>query len=419
MLRGCMCNGSTPNSWRWGACTIGYQSTMMSNTHNEVGTVLQAGGMDFINQIVSKIVGIIPAIIAAIIILIIGWIIGKLVGGAVSTVLQSLGGALPLDDDDSETLGSALGKLVKVYIYYLAFLAAANVLGIQILTQLLSSIGSYLPVIIGAAIILAIGFVIGSILEDIIADIIGGAGLGSALEGTPLEALVDDRGLGGLIGKVVALYVYLLAVLAAADTLQIPIISQFLSRITAYLPQLIGGLVVLLVGIWVGDKIGEVIASTDSRKITDYAGVFVKVFVYYLAVTIALQTAGFSVTILRTFFTIVVSAFAGALAIAFIIAVGVGGALGSKDYIADNIADWVEGAQESVSIEEDGGSDSDGGAEDTGEESDSDFSEDTGFESSDEDEFESSDEDEFESSDEDEFGSSDEDEFGSSDEDEI
>jgi hypothetical protein len=413
MLRGFVCHGSIL-VWGGEVCTMGHQSIMIPSTHNAARTVLQMGGGDAIQQMVSNIVSFIPSIIAAIVILIIGWIIGKLVGGAVSRVLEGLGGAMPLDDDDVGSLASALGKLLKYYIYYLAFLAAANVLGIQILTQLLSSIGSYLPVILGAAIILAIGFVIGSLLEDIIADIVGGFGLDSALQGTPLEALVDERGLGGFIGKVVALYVYFLAVLAAADTLQIPVISQFLSRITAYIPSLIGGLVVLLVGIWLGDWLGEIVAGTDTRKLTDYVGVGVKVFVYYLTITIALQTAGFSVTILQTFFTIVVSAFAGALAIAFIIAVGVGGALGSKDYIADNIADWIEGAQESVSIEE---SDSDGG--DGGEESDTEFSDDTGFESPDEDEFESSDEDEFESPDEDEFESPDEDEFESSDEDEF
>jgi MFS family permease len=360
---------------------------MIPSTHNAVGIVLQAGLQNTVQQIVSNVLSFIPTIIAAIIILIIGWIIGAIIGGIVSRVIQGIGGAVPLDEEDVDSLASALGKLLKYFIIYLAFLAAADTLGIQILTQLLSDIGGYLPVILGAAVILAIGFIIGRVLEDIIADIVGGFGLDSALQGTPLEALTDERGLGGLVGKVVALYVYFLTVLAAADTLSIPIISQFLSRITAYIPQLIGGLVVLLVGIWVGDWVGGIIADSDSKRLTDYFGVGVKIFIYYLSVTIALQTAGFDASILSTFFMIVVSAFAGALAIAFIIAVGVGGALGSKDYIADNIADWVEGAQESVSIEEEAGgtSESEDVVEDIDEESDSDFSTDTDFEPRDED----------------------------------
>lgn len=346
---------------------------MMSSTYNVVSTVLQAGMQSTLDQISSTILSFIPTIIAAIIILIIGWIIGKLIGGAVTRIIGGIGGALPLDEEDAETLASALGKLLKYYIYYLAFLAAANILGIQILSKLLSSIGAYLPVILGAAVILAIGFIIGRILEDIIADIVGEFGLDSALRGTPLEGLVEKRGLGGLIGKVVALYVYFLTILAAADTLQISIISDFLSQITAYIPQLVGGLAVLLIGIWLGDLIGDIVADMDTRKLTNYVGLGVKVLIYYLTATIALQTAGFSVTILRTFFTIIVSAIAYALAIAFIIAVGVGGALGSKDYIAENIGDWVEGAQESVSLEEEEGENDEGNG--------SDFSNDTDFES--------------------------------------
>lgn len=322
--------------------------------------VLQLGGQDILGNIISNVASFIPRLVAAIIVLIVGWIVGRLVGGLVTRILQKadLGRFVqgtPMGDSDGggDGLSRALGKLLKYYIYYLAVLAAANILGIQILTQLLSDIGAYLPVILGAAVILVIGFIIGRVLEDIIADLIEGFGVDPHLEGSPLESLTTDRGIGGFIGQIVALYVYFLTVLAAADTLNIPILSELLTTITAYIPQLIGGLVVLLVGIWLGDWIGGRVADTDRRRLTDYVGVGVKIFIYYITVTIALQTSGFNARILNTLFTIIMTALFGALAIAFIIAVGGGGALGSKDYIADNIAGWVESAQESVSIEED------------------------------------------------------------------
>lgn len=349
----------------------------MFSIHDIGRTALQLGGQNILGTITSQVASFLPRLVAAIIVLIIGWIIGRLVGGLVTRILQRAdlgrfvrGTPLGDGDGDGDGLSRALGKLLKYYIYYLAILAAANILGIQILSQLLSDIGAYLPVILGAAVILVIGFVIGRVLEDIIADLIGGFGFDPHLEETPLESLTRDRGIGGFVGQIVALYVYFLAVLAAADTLNIPILSQLLTTITAYIPQLIGGLIVLLVGIWLGDWVGRQVAGTDRRRLTDYVGVGVKIFVYYITITIALQTAGFGASILNTLFTIVMTALFGALAIAFIIAVGVGGALGSKDYIADNIADWVEGARESVSIEDD--------------ESDSGFSNEGGFESPDE-----------------------------------
>ncbi len=326
-----------------------------------MGEQLQLSDQNVIGDTISQVVSYIPQIVGAILVLLVGWIVGRLLGMVVTTVLKkadigrfvrgsALGGA---DEEDGGVgLASGLGKLVKYYVYYLAVLAAADVLSIPILTELLSDIGGYLPVILGAVLILVLGFVVGRILEDVIADIIGGFGFDAHLRGTPLERLTARRGIGGFIGWIVALYVYFIALLAAADTLNIAILSDLLATITAYIPQLIGGLVVLLVGVWIGDWLGGLVADTDRSRLTDYVGIGVKVFVYYLVITIALQTAGFGASILNALFVIVMTALFGSLALAFIIAVGVGGALGSKDYIADNIAGWMGSARESVSIED-------------------------------------------------------------------
>jgi hypothetical protein len=319
--------------------------------------LLQTQMQQPIDEMAANIISFIPDLLGAILILIIGGIIGWGLGGAVTSVLRDVGlnqyvRGTPLDDGDGGRLAQALGSLIQYLVYYLTLMAAAGFLGIQVLSELLSNIGSYLVVILGAVGILVVGFIVGRVLEDIVADLVGGFGIEPYLDGTPLEGLTKERGLGGLVGQVVALYVYFLTILAVADTLTIPILSGLLTSITAYISQLVGALVILLVGIWLGDWVGKIVADTDARKLTTYVGSSVKVFIYYITITITLQTAGFDASILTTFFTIVVSAIAGALAIAFIIAVGVGGAFGSKVYIADNIDDWVESAKGSVSIEE-------------------------------------------------------------------
>lgn len=337
---------------------------MKSNSPYITRELFQLRDQDIIGSTVSEVISFIPQLIGAIIVLLVGWIVGRLLGKLVTTVLEKAGidqfvrgnGDESAEDESGVGLASGLGKLVKYYVYYLAVLAAADVLNVPVLTEVLSDIGAYLPVILGAAIILVVGFVIGRILEDIIADIIGSFGVDPHLEGTPLERLTARRGVGGFVGWIVALYVYFIALLAAADTLDIAILSDLLSTITAYIPQLIGGVVVLLVGIWIGDWLGELVADADRRRLTDYVGLSVKVFVYYVVITVALQTAGFNASILNTLFVIAMTALFGSFALAFIIAAGVGGALGSKEYIADNIDDWMDSARQSVSIE-DGNSD--------------------------------------------------------------
>ncbi|WP_330630574.1 mechanosensitive ion channel family protein [Halocatena halophila] len=323
-----------------------------------------------IGATIVEIVAYVPRLIGALFVLLVGWIVGKFLGRIVTRMLSraDLGRVTPGDRSASEEadqpggdtagraptdtagIASAVGTLITYYVYYLAVVSAADILRIRIVTELLSDIGAYLPVLFGAALVLVVGVIVGRLLEDVIVDLLDGMGIDAELAGTPLEKLTGDRSFGWLIGRLVALYVYIVALLAAADALNIGVLSSMLSTITQYVPQLIGGAVVLLVGIWLGDWLGAVIAS-EASSFARAGSIAVKGFVYYLVVTIALQTAGFDAGILSTLLVIVTTAVAGALALSFIVAVGVGGALGSKEYIAENIDGWVESARQSVATE--------------------------------------------------------------------
>lgn len=304
-----------------------------------------------IRAMIDKAIQVLPGIIAALLVLVVGLIVGRIVGGAVSKILSRIGLGKYLQRgpvSDGEGMIKAIGDLVKYFIYYLAFVAAINILQIRILTRLMSDIGGYLPTIIGAAAVVVIGLVIAHVLENIIADLVDGFGVDDFLDDTPLSGIAAERGVGRLTGQVVAMYVYFLTALAAANVLQIPILTRLLSRITRYIPEFVGGLLVLIVGIWLGGWIGGLIAGTDGSRLTDVFGVGMKVLVYYFALTIALQTAGFNTRILREFFYVVAVAFFGAIAIAFVLAFGIGGAFGTREFISEHIDDWYSGAKETV-----------------------------------------------------------------------
>lgn len=235
-------------------------------------------------------------------------------------------------------------------MYFVTLLAAANVLGIAVLSQLLSDLGAYLPVILGAIIILVIGFIVGRVIGDLVAGFISGFGLGRFLQETPLERFVDEEGeFGRIVGKIVAYYVYFVTLLAAADILEIAVLSRLLSAFAGYIPALIAGFIVLIVGILVAEFVGDLIAESDRRQVTNYAGLAVKVFIYYVAVTLALDSIGFDTTVLTTLFTTFVVAFFGALAVALAIGIGIGVGFGSRGYIAENIDRWMAQARESLS----------------------------------------------------------------------
>jgi hypothetical protein len=325
------------------------------------GIVLQTVP-SFLQDAVASILAFVPVILSTVIILIIGWIVGRILGGVVTRVVDGIGlsgytQGTPLESDNGGIAG-ALGKLVKYIVYFYTILAAADALGIGILSQLLRDIGTFLPVILSAAVVLVIGFVIGRVVGDIVSGVVSGFGLNSFVRGTPLgDPVTSAGGVGNIVGKIIEYYVYFFALLTAADILQIPALSQVLNTFASYIPTLVGALVILVVGIYVADLVGDIVANTDTSRATDFAGLGVRLLVYYITVTIALDTMGFGTQVLTTLFTAAITAFFGALGLALAIALGIGLGWGSKDFVAENIDDWFGRARDSASeVTEDDGS---------------------------------------------------------------
>lgn len=323
-------------------------------------TPLQANSIDdTISQTIADVIAYLPTVVGALVVLVVGYVVGRILGGLVTRVVRRLGidrysAGTPVEEVGGEdSIANALGTLVAYYVYFVAIIAAADVLDITLLTELLTDLGAYLPVLLGALIVLVVGFVVGRFVGDLVADLVSGFSFGQYLRETPLEPLGDQEGeFGRIIGTVVAYYVYLITLLAVADILNVDALSRFLDELVAYLPALVGGLAVLLVGIWAAERVAALVADVDDSRTTNIVAVVVKVFIYYLTVTIALATIGFEIALLTTLFTGFVVAFFGALALALAIGIGVAVGLGSKEYVAENVDDWMGTVRESIEEED-------------------------------------------------------------------
>ena len=163
---------------------------------------MTANGDQMLNSRSSSTIAVVPVLVSAVVILIIGWIVGRVLGALVTRIVGRIGlseytEGTPLESDRGGDggLADALGTLVAYIIYFYTALAAANVLGISILSQLLSEIGQFLPVVLSAIVVLVIGFVVGRVVGGIIEDLIGGFGLESYVRDTPLAGVT--RAFGG------------------------------------------------------------------------------------------------------------------------------------------------------------------------------------------------------------------------------
>ena len=304
--------------------------------------------VDALNQAVVDAIDYLPTVVGALLVLLVGYVVGRVLGGIVTQLIRRIGLGQYVSDSAvdevarSDSIARAIGKIVSYYVYFVAIVAAAGILNITTLSDLLADLGEFLPTVLGALVVLIIGFIIARIIGDIVAGIVGGLGIGPYLQGTPLERFGDQTGeFGRLVGKLVTYYVYLLTLLAVADILQIDTLSTLLNTFSSYLPALVGALIVLLVGIWIAERVGALVSESDESRLAHLAGIAVKILIYYITITIALGTMGFETAVLTTLFTTFVVTFFGALGLALAIGIGVAVGLGGKEYVAENIDHWM------------------------------------------------------------------------------
>ena len=325
---------------------------------------LQASFTDMITETIGDVIAYIPTIVGVLLILVVGYIIGRVLGGIVTRVVQRIGldkfaKGTALSSSGEDGLARALGKLVAYYVYFVTVVAAASVLEIDALSSLLADLGSFLPVILGAIVVLVIGFIVGRFVGSAVADLVGSFGIGPYLRGTPFERFGDTEGeFGRLVGTVVTYYIYLLTLVAVADIIEIGPLSELLNTFAGYFPALVAGLLVLLVGIWLAERVAALISGTDESRAMDLAGLAVKILIYYITITIALGTIGFEIDPLTSLFTTFMVAFLGALALALAIGIGVAVGLGGKDYVAENIDGWMGQARSVAELDENESGDS-------------------------------------------------------------
>jgi uncharacterized membrane protein len=152
--------------------------------------------------------------------------------------------------------------------------------------------------------------------------------------------LGDSRdAVSNFLGKVTAWFVYALA---------IPILSEWIATAVSYLPAFIAGLLVIIGGFIVADFIGDAIERTRAAAQTAYATWFatgVRMFLYFTAVVIGLDTMGVDVNILYIF----ARAMAWGLAAGLALAIGISFGWGGHDYVANKMNRWAGSARNTAS----------------------------------------------------------------------
>lgn len=171
--------------------------------------------MEAVTQLITKLIAFVPNLMGAIVILVIGIVLAKVA----ATVVKRLLGAVGVDKlaarlqsidvvaraDIKVSFAAILSQVLYYFLVLLTLVAATDVLGLPIVSNLVSQAIEYLPNLLAAMIILVIGAILADALREI--------------------AVVTCRSLGipaaGMIGSIVFWFVFVALLVTAMSQAQL------------------------------------------------------------------------------------------------------------------------------------------------------------------------------------------------------
>jgi len=201
----------------------------------------------------------------------------------------------------------------------------------------------FLPALIGAIIILIIGWIVGRVGGSILARILQRANLDETVGKTDFGMAIEKSGMTvtGLFSSLFKWFIYLIFIMAAVNVLNIPIFASFLNEVVLYIPNLIAGVLVLVVGLiainflmkWMGGML-----ESQDVPFTNWIIVGLQALLSLVVIVIALDQWRIQTAIIYTFLVPLAWGISAGIAIAIGISVGVG----AKDIVAEYLRKMVE-----------------------------------------------------------------------------
>jgi hypothetical protein len=301
-------------------------------------------------NLVNRILTFLPNLAAAAIILLVGWFVARLVQRIVTGILASVG-----VDNLSERVGLAsvlapqrlsgiIGLLAFLLILLPTIVAALDALQIAALsvpaTNMVNTILNWIPLFIGAGLVLVIAWVLGRVVSGIVANLLAGVGFDNILDRLGIAGAPQpgERTPSQLVGYAVLVGIMLLATIEAANAIGFTALATLVGAFTVLALRVVLGLIILAIGIFFANLVADAIKSSSVRQANLLAWV-ARVAILVLVGSFALAQLGLADAIVILAFAIPLAAVAIAAAIAF----GVGGRDVARRELERWTATWREG----------------------------------------------------------------------------
>jgi len=328
------------------------------------------GPLQPVQNLLNEFLTALPNIFKAIVIGIAGWLIARVVREIVRNLLVALGTdrfgqRLGLTRSNTQQpLSWIIATVVYVLILIPTTIAALDALRISSISVpaalMLNQILGAIPQIFTAAVILIFGYVIGQLVKELVTNLLTGIGFNNVLSWLgiqsdyssplppppPVEPVDPNEPLliqpdtfargtrtpSEIVGIIALVGILLLAAVAATNVLGIPALTAIVSGILLLLGQLVVGLTIFAIGLYLSNLAFNIIASSGTSQAKILAQT-ARIAILALVTAMALQQIGIAPNIINLAFGLLLGAISVAIALAF--------GLGGRDVAAEQLREWL------------------------------------------------------------------------------
>ncbi len=212
------------------------------------------------------------------------------------------------------------------------------------LLNALNNFISFLPALIGAAIILIAGWLISGVLANLIERALRAIGLENAVERSGIGDFVRRSGtrmtISGVIAALVKYFIFLIFVQAAANVLGIPQLTEIINRIILFIPNVIVAMAIIVVGSLIARFLSGLVRSSVSGLgvgSPDLLATLTQYIILGFAIIAAIDQLGIAAGLVNA----LVYGLIGSVALAIGLAFGLGG----RDVAAQITQNWYQSSQ--------------------------------------------------------------------------
>ena len=205
--------------------------------------------------------------------------------------------------------------------------------------QMLTKILAYLPILLGALIILIVGWIVAKLIRravDLLLKVVrfdvmaNKTGITEVLRKGDLKITARE-----VVSSIVYWLIIIMVLVMTVDALGLPKASDILSTVFAYVPKVIAALLVLIVAMFLAGFVSGIVRTACGNANLPRPGLIAGISrwaIIIFAVTIAMEELGIAPLLVGTAFNIILGGVVLALAIAF----GLGGKDAAARYLEES-----------------------------------------------------------------------------------